>query len=219
MPTTTMRTSPSTQSGSDTPQAVGVAVLARTAILGRGKRRLAATLGDEATLAIYRDLIGACAKTVSASGLPATVYFEPEVGDRDVWPPSVFAYARQPPEADLGERMRFAAADSLARRDGGVLLIGTDCPSLTPQLLRAAAEALVDYDAVLGPSTDGGYYLLGLRALRAEVFEGIPWSTASVAEDTRRVLAEADLSTWELPPLSDIDTAGDWEAHLAAHKA
>lgn len=197
---------------------VGVAVLARRAELGKGKRRLAATLGDEATLAVYRELIGACAKTVAASGLPATVYFEPAVGDEDVWPQESFEHALQPSNADLGGRIRAAAEDSLLRNPGGVLLIGTDCPTLTPALLTEAADALSSYDVVLGPSTDGGYYLLATRALEPRLFEGIAWSTEAVADQTRAVFAKAGLRAHELPALTDVDTAEDWRAYRAAHK-
>ena len=193
----------------------GVAILARRAQLGHGKSRLARTLGAEATLAIYRELIRACAKTVRASGLPACVYFDPAPGDADVWPASEFAYGKQTASPDLGRRLRDVAAAGLARFGAGVLLIGTDCPYLDADTLRQAAGALWDHDAVLGPSLDGGYYLLGLRELHAPLFEGIAWSTAAVAEQTRAVLAKAGLTCSELPALGDIDEAPDWERYVA----
>ena len=198
---------------------VTVAVLARRAERGQGKRRLARTLGDEATLEIYRELLAACASAVAGSGLPATVYFDPVPGDRDIWTPDRFGYSLQPYGADLGKRIKDAAEESLTRFGGGVLLIGTDCPTLTPELLRVAADALATHDAVLGPSTDGGYYLLGLRRVEPRLFEGIAWSTGAVADQTRAVLAKAGLRTYELPALTDIDTEEDWRAYRATQEA
>ena len=198
---------------------VTVAVLARRAKRGEGKRRLAASLGDEATYDIYRELLRACAKAVAGSGLPATVYFDPVPGDKDIWTAERFGYSLQPYGADLGKRIKDAAEESLTRFGGGVLLIGTDCPTLSPALLREAAEALDTHDAVLGPSTDGGYYLLGLRRVEPRLFDGIAWSTEAVADQTRAVLAKAGLRTRELPALTDIDTEADWRAYCAAHEA
>ena len=193
---------------------VAVAILARRAELGKGKRRLAATLGDERTLQIYRALIGRCAAAALSSGLPATVYFEPEPGDKNVWPPSRFGYATQADSPDLGVRIADAATRSLAAHDA-VLLIGTDCPDLTADVLREAARALETHDAVLGPSTDGGYYLLGVKAVTPGLFDGIAWSTEEVAAQTRAVLAQAGLRYRELPPLTDVDEEADWVAYLA----
>lgn len=192
---------------------VAVAVLARRAELGKGKRRLAATLGDAETLGVYRRLIRRCAGVVAASGLPATVFFEPAVGDADVWPATRFAYATQPQTSDLGARLAAAAAAALAEHDG-VLLIGTDCPDLTPELLAEAAGALATHDAVLGPSTDGGYYLLGIRRADASLFAGISWGTAEVAAETTAALARIGWRTHVLPALTDVDEEPDWRAYL-----
>jgi hypothetical protein len=90
-----------------------------------------------------------------------------------------------------------------------VLLIGTDCPQLTPQLLRQAAEGLARHDSVLFPASDGGYVLLGLRQSHPRVFAEIAWSSASVASSTRERLAELGWSLFEGPVLDDIDCPED----------
>lgn len=191
-----------------------VIVLARRAELGRGKTRLARTMGAEATLSVYQRLIRLCAATVRASGLPATVFFEPAPGDLDVWASSAFDHGIQSPTPDLGERMQTAALAVLTRRSA-VLLIGTDCPYLTAQHLQSAATMLEDHDVVMGPSFDGGYYLLGFKTCHPELFDGITWSTDRVADQTREVLAKAGLRHFELPTLDDIDEEADWLAYLA----
>lgn len=194
---------------------VAVAIMARKAEMGVGKSRLAATLGAELTFDIYRHLIAVCAAAIECTDLPATVYFDPEPGDSDVWTDSRFKYALQSTEADLGQRLFDAATESLAQHEG-VLLIGTDCPSLTSEILIEAANALSHSDAVIGPSTDGGYYLLGIKLVLPELFKNIDWSTDKVAAQTREVFAKAQLKVHNLPVLNDIDEQHDWNDYLAS---
>ncbi len=193
---------------------VEIAILARRAELGKGKTRLAEGMGAESALEVYHRLIRLCAASVRGSGLPATVFFDPAPGDLSVWAPAAFGYGIQNPDPDLGERMRTAALAVLAHRRG-VLIIGTDCPYLTPAHLELAATKLDEVDVVIGPSLDGGYYLLGLKVCPSELFEGIAWSTDRVADQTRQVLAKAGLSSYELPTLGDIDVEADWLTYLS----
>ena len=111
-------------------------------------------------------------------------------------------------EGDLGARLAGAARRVIA---GGerVLLIGTDCPALDAACLRAAATALDEVEAVIVPSVDGGYALLGLRRFDPSLFEGIAWSTPTVAAATRARLAALAWSWRELPALHDIDVPAD----------
>jgi len=88
------------------------------------------------------------------------------------------------------------------------VLIGTDSPTLPATTLRAAFKRLDAADAVLGPATDGGYYLIGARRpLPSSVFEQMAWSTASVAAETLRRLAAAKLRVAVLPRWYDVDGA------------
>lgn len=111
-------------------------------------------------------------------------------------------------EGDLGARMAGAARRVLAAGER-VLLIGTDCPALDAACLRAAAEALDEVEAVIVPSFDGGYVLLGLRRFDPSLFEGIAWSTSTVAAATRARLAALAWPYRELPALHDIDVPAD----------
>jgi rSAM/selenodomain-associated transferase 1 len=122
---------------------------------------------------------------------------------------------------DLGARMLHVMAGHLARQPHlPVLLIGTDCPMLSPGHLHAAARALREHDVVLVPAEDGGYVLIGMRRLVPQVFEAIAWSTPQVMAQTRDRLRAAGASWHELPPLWDVDEPADWQRlqHLiAAH--
>jgi glycosyltransferase A (GT-A) superfamily protein (DUF2064 family) len=91
------------------------------------------------------------------------------------------------------------------------LVVGTDCPALTPAHVQQAADALQTHDAVLIPAEDGGYVLLGLRRPLASVFERVDWSTAQVSEQTRERLREAGATWVELPALWDVDEPADWQ--------
>lgn len=201
-----MRTSPA--------GGVRVAVLARRARLGVGKTRLAEDIGAEATLRIYRFLIARTAAVVAASGLPATVFFADDgPGDEDVWRPGRFRTARQVAAPLLGDRLLGAAREVLAEAETqGVLLVGTDCPGLTPDLLREAAVAVAEGAAALGPSVDGGYYLLGVPAAPEALFAGIPWSSPDTGARQKDALHALGWPLHELRQLRDIDEVEDWRA-------
>jgi glycosyltransferase A (GT-A) superfamily protein (DUF2064 family) len=91
-----------------------------------------------------------------------------------------------------------------------LLIVGTDCPVLTPAHLQQAADALQTHDAVLIPAEDGGYVLIGLRRPLPTVFEDITWSTPQVLMQTRERLLAAGASWQELPTLWDVDEPVDW---------
>jgi rSAM/selenodomain-associated transferase 1 len=110
---------------------------------------------------------------------------------------------------DLGRRMGHATREAL-KRYRRVVLLGVDCPALTPQHLQQAFAWLGSgEDAVLGPAEDGGYVLLGLQAWCEDLFKGHDWGGNSVAETTRQVLKTAGWHWQELPMLWDLDRPED----------
>lgn len=110
---------------------------------------------------------------------------------------------------DLGQRMARAVERVTTQQRQPVLLIGTDCPTLTAARLTEAAHQLESHDAVLVPATDGGYVLIGLKAPCPQVFTQMPWSTSTVAFETLRRMAALGLRVWQAPPLHDIDEPAD----------
>jgi len=120
---------------------------------------------------------------------------------------------------DLGARLSHAFEDLLADGAPEAIVIGSDIPTLPLSVLAAALDRLAAVDLVLGPSEDGGYYLIGLRAPRPALFADMAWSTAGVFEETRRRASALGLDVGILPPCFDVDTATDLgrlEAALAA---
>jgi uncharacterized protein len=118
---------------------------------------------------------------------------------------------------DLTARLLSVLDCLFAEGFDATIMLDSDTPALPTGLLERAVNLLAsgEHDLVLGPSADGGYYLIGLRRLYPELFEGIPWSTAAVLEETLRRARALGLSTIALSPWDDVDTGADL-ARLAA---
>jgi rSAM/selenodomain-associated transferase 2/rSAM/selenodomain-associated transferase 1 len=115
---------------------------------------------------------------------------------------------------DLGQRMERAFREAFFAGMDRVVLVGTDIPGITPDLLWGAFEALGQVDMVVGPARDGGYYLIGLRQAYPQLFVGMPWGTDGVLERTRQVADGLGLSVMLLETLEDVDRPEDlhlWE--------
>ena len=191
--------------------AVRLIIFAKAPQAGRAKTRLIPALGGEGAARLAQRMLQATLATAQAAALgPLQLCLSPPPGDpawaEFAWPAGV--ELRDQGDGDLGQRMARAVEQGM-QQGLPVLLIGTDCPQLTPQLLRQAAEALARHDSVLFPASDGGYVLLGLRHSHPRVFADITWSSASVASSTRARLAELGWSLCEGPELDDIDCPED----------
>ena len=192
-------------------------IFAREPVLGRVKTRLAADIGPAAALAAYRELLALTAAAVAAAQVPATVWLAeaPTLSTsptqpRPEWPG--LPWRVQPPAESLGERMSQAFAEAFGAGAGRVVIIGTDCPGLTADLLRQAFDLLITHDLVIGPASDGGYYLLGMNNLHDRLFADKEWSTATVLADTLADAARLGLRVAQLPTLADVDSAQDLAA-------
>ncbi|MGH7702141.1 MAG: TIGR04282 family arsenosugar biosynthesis glycosyltransferase, partial [Gemmatimonadales bacterium] len=111
---------------------------------------------------------------------------------------------------DLG--VRLAAAARAVPSGAAWICVGGDCPNLSTEHLQLAVAALDDHDVVLGPTMDGGYYLLGGKLPLPDLFTAMPWSTDRLLAATRRRLTHLGASWTELPILRDVDTAADARA-------
>ena len=119
---------------------------------------------------------------------------------------------------DLGARMAAAIADAISGGAERVVVIGTDCPDVTPDVVAAAFTRLGAADVVLGPASDGGYYLIGMSRPHRVLFEGVPWSSATTLRATLARARAGGLSVALLDERRDIDTAEDWRAWLASSR-
>ncbi|MGK0290584.1 MAG: rSAM/selenodomain-associated transferase 1 [bacterium] len=124
------------------------------------------------------------------------------------WLGSNTKYTQQA-EGDLGNRMSHAFQKSFQDGFQKAIIIGTDCPEITEDILEQASQQLDKTDLVLGPTTDGGYYLIGLRKHYSELFQNIPWSTEQVFDLTIQTAKQTHCSYSTLPKLNDIDRPED----------
>lgn len=189
-----------------------VVVFARAPVPGEAKTRLIPRLGARGAAHLHATLIERSLETAQVAGLgrvelccaPDTAHpFFAACAER------YGAVLTAQTTGDLGARM-LCAFDRLVPRAGPALLIGTDCPALTPAHLREAAAALAaGHDAVLGPAEDGGYVLVGLGRTSPRVFDGIEWGGPDVMRETRTRLAALGWRWHELAELWDVDRPAD----------
>lgn len=189
----------------------GLAILAKAPVPGFAKRRLIPHLGAAGAAALQAWLLRRTVVTAVAAGVgPVTLWCAPDVDHPEFaaccsrWR---IILRRQAP-GDLGERMHAAVADSPG--SAGVLVVGTDCPVLTPGLLRRAAGSLDRDDATVIPAEDGGYVLIGMRRPSRRVFADIDWGSGRVMLQTRERLCEVGWRWSEFAPLWDVDREEDY---------
>lgn len=188
---------------------VRIAILAKAPLAGFAKTRLIPALGARGAARLQRAFILRTLHVAQQAGLGGDVqlWCAPSAEQRffrALQRSSGIACTSQP-AGDLGARMQAATA-----APGPVLLVGTDCPALTVQHLRAAAAALHQgAAAVFIPAEDGGYVLVGLNQPQPGLFQGIAWSTERVMAQTRQRAQALGLVLRELTPLWDVDTPGD----------
>lgn len=183
-----------------------IIVFVRTPELGKVKTRLARSIGDQSALNIYKILLKHTAAVLRDLSFDKVVYFSEKIDNNDFWENSLFEKKLQK-GADLGERMHHAFDTAFNKGYKKVLIIGSDLFDLTSSLITSAFEALETYDISIGPSLDGGYYLLGMKKLYPEVFKNKKWGTDSVLENTLQDLKKQNIKL--LKALNDIDTLED----------
>ncbi|HEX7705385.1 MAG TPA: TIGR04282 family arsenosugar biosynthesis glycosyltransferase [Thermoanaerobaculia bacterium] len=197
-------------------------VFARLPELGQVKSRLAATIGDEAALAVYEAMLDDLLAGIG----PSTSEMEIEF----LWSPTpsasgaalrrAFAHhaVAMQTGAGLGDRLSMAFSERFFfHRTEKIIAIGADDPTLSRAMIEQAFALLDSCEYVIGPATDGGYYLLGCRALSFDptVFQGIEWGTSTVFATTMRRIADLGRTVARLPERYDIDVPADLERYLA----
>jgi len=196
-----------------------VAVFARAPEAGEVKTRLAPALGPEGAASLYRafveDTLHVCRR---AEALDVELWVAGDAA-HPFWSRVGAGLPRseQPDDLDLGGRMA-AALHALIAHAGRGLVIGTDTPTLPAHHIGAAARALEAADVVLGPSADGGFYLVGARGVVPPIFESVRYSTPFAFSDTVRAARRAGLGVATTAPWYDVDTPSDL-AILRAHLA
>jgi len=201
-------------SGSSTPRTVAVAIMAKAPWPGTVKTRLCPPLLATEAAALYRCFLLDKIRAVGAlTGAQPVIAYTPD-GARaefDTLAPSFALIPQRGP--DLGARLHGILTHLLAAGHAGAIAVDSDTPTLPARLLQQAVDCLTlpGPDLVLGPTEDGGYYLIGVRRPHRELFDAMPWSTPEVLEVTLRRAAAAGLRAACLPSWFDVDTPDDLE--------
>ena len=178
---------------------------------GRVKTRLAATLGNQLACELYEIFLFHLLDSIAPVSEHTTVVFSPPDREADFRAAIAPNWMLEPQSVgDLGDRMRnfFAgqfSGDASTEQKTKVVVIGADCPQLSATDIQTAFDALDKHDVVIGPSTDGGYYLLGMQGGLAEVFDDIDWSTSKVLPQTTQRLDQQNKSYALLSAKTDVD--------------
>jgi rSAM/selenodomain-associated transferase 1 len=182
------------------------------------KTRLASTIGASEAVRAYRRLVETLLGRL-ANLTTVELRYSPDDALREIQPWLRPDWEARPQTlGDLGQRLNSAFAETFGAGSERVVIIGSDCPEVEPADIQKAWTALLAHDVVLGPATDGGYWLIGLRQSQPFLFQDMAWSTAAVMPETLKRIQAARLGVHLLRPLSDIDTEADWSRFLHAGK-
>ena len=184
---------------------------------GKVKTRLARTIGNEKALQFYT----LCSHNIFdevnklSENIDVYIFFSEKEDKQKIkeWITHDFKFKHQI-NSDLGSRMKSAFVTVLEKGYSKAVIIGTDVPDMSLEVVNKAFAYLEKFDVVVGPSNDGGYYLLGMRKLIPELFTGIKWSTQEVYQKTIIKLLKLSMNSKVLPVLIDIDTEDDLNSWL-----
>ena len=191
--------------------------------LGKVKTRLAATIGPEKALAIYKHLMWHTREVTSQTEADKYLFYSNKIETEDEWPTELFHKLVQDESTDLGQKM-FSAFIHLQKKGyKKVLIVGSDCLELSTEIITSAWEALETNPAVIGPAEDGGYYAIGFRftgenacsnQTLSSVFLGKQWSHHAVFDEACDALKQQQKEFSLLPTLNDVDEEEDVKSIL-----
>jgi rSAM/selenodomain-associated transferase 1 len=185
---------------------------------GKVKSRLARDMDGDIVHRLYECMVLDAIDMLKQAKTPFRICFTPPGEQEPVrrWLGQAYSYMPQTGE-DLGERMEQAFTRVFSEGVEKALLIGSDIPSLNAEIVNEAFQSFSACDAVIGPASDGGYYLIGFQksTFVPGIFHSMAWSTKTVFRETFGRLQKASLTVHRLPELTDIDTRQDVESFLS----
>lgn len=187
-----------------------VLVFCKNALLGQVKTRLAQSIGEDKALDVYQRLLNKTATALHTSGLETAVWHTPSSHPDSLWLEITQSCFRQV-SGNLGQRMQAGFQWAFNQGYGPVIGIGTDLWDLRATDLQQAVELLQSTEVVIGPATDGGYYLIGMQRMYPQLFQNKAWSTPQLLEQTLADIPAKEVQL--LPQKNDIDTEADLHKH------
>jgi rSAM/selenodomain-associated transferase 1 len=184
---------------------------------GKVKTRIARKAGEAAALWVYQQLLQHTRQVTDQVEADRYVFYADTPSGQDLWEAARY-HKRQQMGGSLGMRMLAAFQEIFTLGYRRAVIIGSDCHTLTAKHIHQAFARLAVFDIVIGPASDGGYYLLGLNRLIPSLFEDINWSTSRVLDQTLQRVHQQHLSVHLLDTLSDVDEWDDvpeaWKKQL-----
>ncbi len=181
-------------------------IFTRNPQLGKCKTRLAATVGNQTGLDIYKFLLNHTVSITKNLNTTKTVYYSDTIWENDIWDTPIFTKKLQN-GSDLGDRMQRAFQEGFEEGFERIIVIGSDMYDLSQTDLETAFYQLDNADIVIGPAEDGGYYLLGMKYLEPNVFKDKAWGTNTVLQDTLTDLQHKKITLLERR--NDVDIYDD----------
>lgn len=189
--------------------------------VGRVKTRLAKQLGRKAASDLYKNFVNDILAMLNNLSVSLKIFFDPPDTKKQIqqWLGEKYSYAPQTGQG-LGQRMKNAFLQAFSEGFKSVIIIGSDSPDLPADFINRALSVLNTHDVVIGPSSDGGYYLIGFvrDTFLPEVFEEISWGSDSVFEQTINILKQHKQKLYLLPQWYDVDTSEDLKSLLLRNK-
>jgi rSAM/selenodomain-associated transferase 1 len=189
----------------------GVIIFVKNPEIGKAKTRIASSVGFDKSLEIYQELLSITRDIAQKIDAKRLLYYSHFINLSDAWDNDKFDKYLQA-DGDLGVKMSTAFDQTLKEVDKAVI-VGSDCPYITTDIINAAFQSLSSHDIVIGPTYDGGYYLLGMKKLTQELFLNITFSVDTVYDETLNRIKNLGLSYKALNKLHDIDYYEDWKAY------
>lgn len=182
-------------------------IFVKNPVPGTVKTRIARTVGNDRAIEVYRHLLAYTQQITRDLNWKRVVYYGDFINTTDGWN----GYEKKVQiGTDLGERMLNAFTQQFAAGATRVVIIGSDCLAIRPEHMRQAFRALDTTDVVIGPATDGGYYLFGMNQLHPFIFQDKPWSQSELLTQTLQELNQNNLTHTLLEELTDIDEWDDY---------
>lgn len=183
-------------------------VFVKNLIPGHVKTRLAKDIGIDGALDVYKFLVEHTYETTKEVESSKAVFYSEYVEIEDIWDTEEYQLLVQK-GPDLGDRMLNAFKHGFDKGFEKVVIVGTDCFELKPDHIEEAFDQLSQHDVVIGPATDGGYYMIGMNKLYPQLFHDKKYSHENVLKDVLTEIGQMDADFYLLPELSDIDTFQD----------
>ena len=190
-----------------------IIIFIKNPIKGNVKTRLAKDLGDDGAMKVYKKLLTHTREVVEQVESTRFLFYKDEILDDD-WNSSLFE-KRVQADGDLGNKMKQAFQEVFNQGFTKVLIIGSDCPAISKEIIDEAFYQLESNNVVLGPANDGGYYLMGMNTLHDSIFDLKAWSTDQVLSETVSRILQSNLSFSLIQELVDIDTLDDLKNYPA----